>query len=411
MYFAEHRFLGDTVNVSDDHQSSSHKEAATLHLTNGLAVTYGEINGLAGDYFGLDKPISSEPNAERMKVMFRRWFDLLDFPPAGKLKAEAITKELSSMNEKALAVMRSNSENAAAELAAVYKDNPLDITHLEEVSKDSRWAIGSSFMQLLEANVDHFGVEARSTYNAGHAVALEVAAGGDLMTALAVNAFADHFLQDSFAAGHIRVPRKEIADIAKNHPYSIPFLKFEDIAKVINASSNVGLSLAPVLYTTFTWARLMTVQSNQVMHNEDGELGLWLESPSGEKWKAFGDGRLPGKVVSSEATSTNFDQCRKAVQQSIAEVHDAFKHRKVLQSSDFAAWHHAPIMDKVSIHPDNHNPLLKVQDGKLLTRVNGVSSNKYEVIDELTKWAAFWTDNFKQVEDQVRLMVMKFLNK
>ncbi|KAH7224367.1 uncharacterized protein BKA55DRAFT_527425 [Fusarium redolens] len=386
MYFAEHRFLGDTVNVSDDHQSSSHKEAVTLHLTNGLAVTYGEINGLAGDYFGLGKPISSEPNSERMKVIFRRWFDLLDFPPVGKLKAEAITKELSSMNEKALAVMCSNSENAAAELAAVYKDNPLDITHLEEVSKDSRWAIGSSFMQLLEANVDHFGVEARSTYNAGHAVALEVAAGGDLMTALAVNAFADHFLQDSFAAGHIRVPRKEIADIAKNHPYSIPFLKFEDIAKVINASSNV-------------------------MHNEDGELGLWLESPSGEKWKAFGDGRLPGKVVSSEATSTNFDQCRKAVQQSIAEVHDAFKHRKVLQSSDFAAWHHAPIMDKVSIHPDNHNPLLKVQDGKLLTRVNGVSSNKYEVIDELTKWAAFWTDNFKQVEDQVRLMVMKFLNK
>ncbi|KAH7467569.1 hypothetical protein FOMA001_g15787 [Fusarium oxysporum f. sp. matthiolae] len=390
MYFAEHRFLGDTVDVhqqsSGDHDSSPQYEAATLHLTNGLAVTYGEINGLAGDYFGLGKPISSEPNAERMQLMFRRWFDLLDFSPAGRLKAEAITKELSSMNEKALAVMRSSPENAADELAAVYKDNPLDITHLEEVSKDPRWAIGSSFMQLLEANVDHFGVEARSTYNAGHAVALEVAAGGDLKTALAVNAFADHFLQDSFAAGHIRVPRKEIAEIAKIHPYSIPFLKHEDIARVINASSNV-------------------------MHNEDGELGLWLESPSGERWKAFGDGRLPGKVVSSEATSNNLDQCRKAVQQSIAEVHDAFNNKKAIKFSNFGAWHHAPIMDKVSVHMDNHNPLLKVQDGNLLMRVNGVSSGKYEVLDELTKWGAFWTDNFKQVEDQVRLMVMKFLNK
>jgi hypothetical protein len=147
------------------------------------------------------------------------------------------------------------------------------------------------------------------------------------------------------------------------------------------------------------------------MHNEDGELGLWLESPSGERWKAFGDGRLPGKVVSSEATSNNLDQCRKAVQQSIAEVHDAFNNKKAIESSNFRAWHHAPIMDKVSVHMNNHNPLLKVQDGKLLMRVNGVSSGKYEVLDELTKWGAFWTDNFKQVEDQVRLMVMKFLNK
>ncbi|KAH7148075.1 hypothetical protein DER46DRAFT_672082 [Fusarium sp. MPI-SDFR-AT-0072] len=274
--------------------------------------------------------------------MFRRWFDLLDFPPAGKLKTKAITKELGFLNDKALAAIHSNSENAADRLVTVYKDNPLDITHLEKVSKDPRWAIGSSFMQLLEGNVDHFGVEARSTYNAGHAVALEVAAGGDLKTALAVNAFADHFLQDFFTAGHIRVPRNEIAEIAKNHPYSIPVLKH-------------------------------------------GELGLWLESPSGEKWKAFGDGRLPGKVFSSEATSTNLDHYRKAVQQSISKVRDAFNNKNAIQLSGFAAWHHAPIMDKVSMHKNSHDPLLKVQGSKLLMRVNGVFSGKYEVLDELTK--------------------------
>ncbi|KAJ4246063.1 hypothetical protein NW762_013808 [Fusarium torreyae] len=383
MYFAEHQFLGDTVSVHekspDDHGNYS-REAATLHLSNGLAVTYGEINGLAGDYFGLDSPISSEPNAERMKTMFRRWFDLLDFSPSGKLKAEAIKKVLSSTNDKALAVMRSDSENAATELATVYKDNPLDITHLEEVSKDMKWAIGSSFMQLLEANVDHFGVEARSTYDAGHAVALELAARGELSTALALNGFADHFLQDSFAAGHIRVPRREIAEISKHHTYVIP-----GFSKIINASSNV-------------------------MHNEDGELGLWLESPSGEKWKAFGDGRLPGKDTSSKATTTNLEQCRKAVQQSIAEVHDAFNNRKIIEPSDFDAWSHAPILDKVSDNPDNHGPLLKVQDGKLWARVKGVSSKNYEVIDNLEKWVTFWLDNFSQVEDQVRLMVKKFFS-
>lgn len=241
MYFAEHRFLGDTVHVlkaSANNQSGpSQDSAATLTLSNGLNVTYGEINGFAGDYFGLDKPISSEPNIELMRETFRRWFDLLDFSPAGKLKAEAIRNELSVMNNKALAVMRSGSDNAAAELAAVYRDTPLDITRLEEVSKDARWAIGSSFMQLLEANVDHFGAEARSTYDAGHSVALDLAAKGELETALAVNGFADHFLQDSFAAGHIRVPRREIADIAKQHTYTIP-----EFSKIINASSNVCIS-------------------------------------------------------------------------------------------------------------------------------------------------------------------------
>ncbi|KAF5667071.1 hypothetical protein FHETE_5774 [Fusarium heterosporum] len=348
MYFAEHRFLGDTVHVSEpssnNHGSLQQEDAATLTLTNGLEVTYGEINGLAGDYFGLDKPISSEPNAELMRRMFRRWFDMLDFSPAGKLKAEAIRNELSVMNNKALAVLRSDSDNAAAELAAVYRDTPLDITRLEEVSKDPRWAIGSSFMQLLEANVDHFGAEARSTYDAGHSVALDLAAGGDLETALAVNGFADHFLQDSFAAGHIRVPRREIADIAKHHTYTIP--KFSTI---INASSNV-------------------------MHNEDGQLGLWVESASGERWKAFGDGRLPGRATSSKATSTNLVQCRKAVQQSITEVQDAFHSKKVIPPSEFAAWHHAPMLDRVSTDTENHSPLLKVQKGELWMRVGGTSS-------------------------------------
>jgi hypothetical protein len=244
MYFAEHRFLGDTVDVqnkdSPSHGGLPQEEAATMNLTNGLVVTYGEINGLAGDYFGLDKPISSEPNPELMRMMFRRWFDLLDYSPAGKLKAEAVRKELRVMNDKALAVMRSDPEHAASELAAVYKETPLDITHLEEVSQDVRWAIGSSFMHLLEHNVDHFGVEARSTYDAGHAVALELAAKGELSTALAVNAFADHFLQDSFAAGHIRVPRREIAEIAARSTFPI-----SGFSKIINASSNVSLPFEP----------------------------------------------------------------------------------------------------------------------------------------------------------------------
>ncbi|EKJ68728.1 hypothetical protein FPSE_11096 [Fusarium pseudograminearum CS3096] len=128
--------------------------------------------------------------------------------------------------------------------------------------------------------------------------------------------------------------------------------------------------------------------TTQVMHNEDGELGLWLESRSGEKWKSFGDGRLPGKDNSSNATTTNLDQCLKAVKQLIKEVHNAFNNKKVIQPSVFLAWHHAPIIAKVSEHPQNHTP------------PHGPGR-------DLGEWVEFWTENFGQVENQVKLMISK----
>lgn len=237
MYFAEHRFLGDTVDISKDRQSGVSTLATPLTLENGLVVTYGEINGFAGDYFGLDKPISSDGSLEKRKDIFQRWFDLLGFSPGGKPKAEAIRTELKIMNDKADKVLRSASNNAAEELAEVYRKTPLDLQQLNKVSTDQRWTNGASFMQLLEANIDHFGPEARLTYDAGHALALDWAAKGDLSKALAINGFADHFLEDSFAAGHMRVPRADIAEVSTHTMVVVPYF-----SKLINASSSVSQS-------------------------------------------------------------------------------------------------------------------------------------------------------------------------
>lgn len=85
----------------------------------------------------------------------------------------------------------------------------------------------------------------------------------------------------------------------------------------------------------------------------------------------------------------------------------AFNSGKVVPSSEFAAWHHAPIIGKVSGHPENHRPLLEVRDGKLFRRVGGESSSDYKVTEELGQWMEFWTENFAQVEDQVKLMISK----
>ena len=70
-----------------------------------------------------------------------------------------------------------------------------------------RFAI-PSHLGLARINWDYFGEDARAAYNAGHATAIQKAISGDLEGAYTLNAFADHFLEDSFSAGHIRTSRR-----------------------------------------------------------------------------------------------------------------------------------------------------------------------------------------------------------
>lgn len=235
MYYAEHRFLGDTTQLPTDGNEKSggaSDNVTVLELDNSLRVTYGEINGFAGDYFGFERPISSAASVGEMKELFQSWFDLLGAAPGGKPKAEAFRAELKGVNDQVDRVLRSATGGTGDELAMIYKKTPLNVWRMEEISKDARWAQGANFMRLLETNADHFGDEARLVYNAGHALAIDYAVKGDFSKALAINGFADHFLQDSFAAGHLRVPRAKIMDVSK--------AAVSGFDKVINFSANVS---------------------------------------------------------------------------------------------------------------------------------------------------------------------------
>jgi hypothetical protein len=64
------------------------------------------------------------------------------------------------------------------------------------------------YLGLARINWDHFGIDARTAYNAGHSAAIQSAINGDLEGAYSMNAFADHFLEDAFSAGHLRTPRR-----------------------------------------------------------------------------------------------------------------------------------------------------------------------------------------------------------
>jgi hypothetical protein len=105
------------------------------------------------------------------------------------------------------------------------------------------------YAQLANENQDHFAPRCWARYAQHHAEALKLALNKDIDAALVRNAFADHFLTDAFASGHLRVPRDGL----------------------------VGLSGA-----------LPTRQ----MHDEENVQGLWVQSASGFVWRAYGDDNL-----------------------------------------------------------------------------------------------------------------------
>lgn len=83
------------------------------------------------------------------------------------------------------------------------------------------------YVELALENVEHFGWHNMVAYCRHHARALELAveaAGEDCALwreAVVHNAFADHFLTDGFAAGHVRVPRAEIIAWAKGRGWNL----------------------------------------------------------------------------------------------------------------------------------------------------------------------------------------------
>lgn len=137
------------------------------------------------------------------------------------------------------------------------------------------------------------------------------------------------------------------------------------------------------------------------MHEEDGMVGLWSQSPSGERWKSYGDGRLPDHIPG--ATTTALGQCQKALAVSVKEVHDAYTSKQVVPEAQFGAWQHAPILETISTQPENHKPLLEIKGGNIYYRTGGIKSTKYDEIKSPLDWGKFYTDNFSLVEGQVLL--------
>lgn len=354
---AEHTAIGDnTLLRFEAGKAPIVAHEAPLPLPNGLTLTYGQVIALGGDFFGLpERPIADgSTEAERLE-RFTQAFDSLARLPAAKAEAEQI-----------LAVMQE--EIRAANQALKDGRQPHEAYDALGDSLSARWnriTGGGSFasdlfplgryLKLAASNWDHFGPWALLAYQAGHAAALQQAvkarASGnerDLQLAYAMNAFADHFLTDLFSAGHLRVPRKALADTV--------------------TPSDVGSLIS------------------RFMHDEDSKYGLAVRNAEGEQWRAYGDKRYFDTV-----DVANRRQVGRAVQRSADEVFQAFVDGQVPLSKDYGALRLAPDLRAAEqdLVPGNFAPLYFL-DGKAVLRRKDVNDlNDRKRIADWWGWSTY----------------------
>jgi len=200
--YMEHSYIGDSIKLTlangEPVAASSHK----FQLPNGLVLTYGQINALAGDFYGTYDPISDGKSDRDRYTRFVAAYNTL------ALRSPRQPKEANDI----LAVLQSE-VNAVNDALIIHMDPSIaysklpDVTTKLEIITYGRSGI-PGYIGLAQINWDHFGDDARTAYNAGHATAIREAIDGDLEGAYTQNAFADHFLEDSFSSGHLRTPRR-----------------------------------------------------------------------------------------------------------------------------------------------------------------------------------------------------------
>ncbi|ATZ53462.1 hypothetical protein BCIN_09g03080 [Botrytis cinerea B05.10] len=321
---AEHKWLGDNILLATGINGRNCYRAGTKAFTlpNTVKLTYGEICLLAGDFFGTSSPISDgKDDADRTKRFEDAWETLAEYK---RSDAKDILKILQPELD---AVNRAFKE---------HRDPSDEYSKLKNVDWDLEratarmWKFGfPTYFQLASYNWDHFGDDAYTCYKVGHAAAIKYARThhGDvngLNQAYAMNAFADHFLQDIFSAGHVRTPRRQL------HRPLFPY--YPDMCA-------------------------------KMMHDEDCAIGLSVKDSSGKAWTMYGDKRLL-----DDANSDNFGRCQEAVQTSADEIYDAWIGTK--KTSDFKALDLAPTLESALGTDQKLAPLFKVQGNEVLRREN-----------------------------------------
>lgn len=242
---AEHENIGNKVKLRFPLQNPNSEKREQnvlganrlLRLPNGLQLTFGQIIALAGDFYGVPgKPIIDPSEKHDKMTTGRRKRFIAAYSTLANAEYDGIKKELDQILK--IMTEEKNQIEAALECqegSVTISDNdghvcmvPKDVYEKLGNSLVQKWdeltggkwifevpVISGRMMKLAENNHDHFLPYAKDAYIAGHELALEKAReaskGGNqekrirlLEEAYSIDAFACHFLTDSFSSGHLR---------------------------------------------------------------------------------------------------------------------------------------------------------------------------------------------------------------
>lgn len=343
----EHMAIGDSVELRfDDYSTESHHH---LPLENGLEVTYGEINTLSGDYFAIvDESISLGATDEQREERFLAAYNALAKDPKAVGEAKQYLLLFHEIEDKINRLLEMGID-PAAEISQFDKDYG---------GRLNRISGGGSFvsdyfplgrvLKLASYNFDHFGKHAIIAFRTGHQLAMQQAqaAGGrldrdGLSKAYSLNAFADHFLEDIFAAGHIRTPRYMLKK--KTYP------------------GIVGSVLS------------------KYMHDEDNEVGVLVHNDY-QTWVTYGD-----KYFFSKKNERTRELLKKVIQLSANEVWQAYRTGYIQAFEDSEIARLIPnIEDARIIGPQTLSaPMFYYQSKKLYRRKDLGDAQQY-------RWTKYW---------------------
>jgi len=312
----EHEEIGKIIRFEMD-------ELRVLELPNGVVIKFEQIIALAGDFYGLPKQPIIDPFKEgEDSGRHQRFVDAYD------TLARAPKDELQKELDKLLDTLKKECEEGKS----------IDAKTWDEVT-GGKWLGGlpmkqGRMLQLAENNHDHFLPYAKDAYLAGHQLAINKAReAGEyqeddedtekllLHEAFSMDAFACHFLTDSFASGHIRTPRVELGK-----------------------GTRLGKD-----------GHLLCMY----MHDEDNKYGLRVTNKRGDKWIAYGDGMLL-----KEESRDNLEIVAEAVQKSVDQVYQAYTN-PTKRLDPAVVTELIPFVDQ---EERNNSPLFQVKDGKLHRR-------------------------------------------
>lgn len=303
----EHKTGGDTIQIP----YSLIDETNIINSQQFRIGTYGDIVAAGGDFFGPTQEsdiICQGTTQQDREQRFLKAFNQMWSPDIEQDTFKEYMNAFYDIINSQKAIVDKNKDtqkNIPKELSdttqSFYTDFGIKVASVflldNKIDKD--WSVLRALNMLLY-NDDHFGDCLSQTYTTGHYMAMKLAAqasvledndvekNNTLMKAIAMNAFADHFLMDSFSSGHLRTPRKQIHSVCTD---------------VLSAARQAMLN-----------------------HDEDGRNGLWVRNLNGDEWFQMGDDNYFN-------IKQNNTVLHKALNLSQTEVWESFFTRKIQQSN------------------------------------------------------------------------------